>query len=103
MWHLDSTVVAQQHNATELPNGNILVSPWTYNRLCLRIKPGSLTLTRAQIFDNGAFRYRESFQYSRAIEIDRATKNIVWQWHASSKVSSATFMENININLSKPR
>lgn len=26
MWHLDSTVVAQQHNATELPNGNILVS-----------------------------------------------------------------------------
>jgi len=27
IWHLDSTVVAQQHNATELPNGNILVSP----------------------------------------------------------------------------
>jgi hypothetical protein len=26
IWHLDSTVVAQQHCANELPNGNILVS-----------------------------------------------------------------------------
>jgi hypothetical protein len=26
IWHLDSAIVAQQHNATELPNGNILVS-----------------------------------------------------------------------------
>ncbi|EMC98963.1 hypothetical protein BAUCODRAFT_386256 [Baudoinia panamericana UAMH 10762] len=56
IWHLDSTVVAQQHNATELPNGNIL------------------------LFDNGAFRYRESFQFSRVIEVDRQTKEIVWQW-----------------------
>ncbi|WVQ76506.1 hypothetical protein IAR50_006175 [Cryptococcus sp. DSM 104548] len=61
IWHLDSTVVAQQHNATELSNGNIL------------------------IFDNGAFRHHESFQYSRAIEIDRATRSIVWQWHAPTK------------------
>ncbi|AAW46211.1 PQQ enzyme repeat, putative [Cryptococcus deneoformans JEC21] len=61
IWHLDSTVVAQQHCANELPNGNIL------------------------IFDNGAFRHRESFQWSRAIEVDRATKEIVWQWHAPTK------------------
>lgn len=56
LWHLDSTVVAQQHCANELPNGNIL------------------------IFDNGAFRYRESFQFSRIIEVKRETKEIVWQW-----------------------
>lgn len=56
IWHLDSKVVAQQHCANELSNGNIL------------------------IFDNGAFRYRESFQFSRVIEVDRETKSIVWQW-----------------------
>lgn len=61
-WHLDSKVVAQQHCANELPDsGNIL------------------------IFDNGAFRYGESFQYSRAIEVDRATKEVVWQWTDPSK------------------
>lgn len=63
IWHLDSSVVAQQHSANELPNGNIL------------------------IFDNGAFRDRISFQFSRAIEVDRATKEIIWQWHAPQKVS----------------
>lgn len=62
LWHLDSKTVAQQHNATEIgPHGNIL------------------------IFDNGAFRFRESFQYSRAIEIDRQSKKIVWQWTDPSK------------------
>jgi hypothetical protein len=60
IWHLDSSVVAQQHNATELPNGNIL------------------------IFDNGAFRHRESFQFSRVIEVSRETKEIVWQWKEQS-------------------
>lgn len=56
IWHLDSTVVAQQHNAHELDNGNFL------------------------IFDNGAFRHRESFQFSRVIEVSRATKEIVWSY-----------------------
>lgn len=60
LWHLDSTMVAQQHNATELPNGNIL------------------------LFDNGAFRHRESFQFSRVIEICRDTKKILWQWRDAS-------------------
>ncbi|KAH9214560.1 ASST-domain-containing protein [Leptodontidium sp. 2 PMI_412] len=56
IWHLDSTVVAQQHNASELENGNIL------------------------IFDNGTFRYRESATYSRVIQVSRTTKQIVWQY-----------------------
>jgi hypothetical protein len=40
-----------------------------------------------QIFDNGAFRHGESFQFSRGIEIDRETKKIVWEWSALPKVS----------------
>lgn len=61
LWHLDSKVVSQQHCATELDSGNIL------------------------IFDNGAFRYQESFQYTRVIEVDRGSKEIVWSWNDPSK------------------
>ncbi|PWN88751.1 hypothetical protein FA10DRAFT_255118 [Acaromyces ingoldii] len=62
IWHLDATVVAQQHCASEVgPEGNIL------------------------IFDNGAFRFRESFQFSRAIEVSRTTKEVVWSWTDPSK------------------
>jgi hypothetical protein len=32
------------------------------------------------IFDNGTFRHQESAPYSRVIQVDRATKNIVWQY-----------------------
>jgi hypothetical protein len=56
LWHLDSTVVAQQHCASELDNGNIL------------------------IFDNGTFRHHESATYSRVLEVSRSTKEIVWQY-----------------------
>jgi hypothetical protein len=56
IWHLDSTVVAQQHCASELPSGNIL------------------------IFDNGTFRHRESATYSRVIEVSRSDKSIVWEY-----------------------
>ena len=56
IWHLDSTVVAQQHCASELPNGDIL------------------------IFDNGTFRHRESATYSRVIQVSRSTKRIVWEY-----------------------
>lgn len=62
VWKLDSTVLAQQHNATELENGNIL------------------------IFDNGAFRNGESITYSRVIEVDRATKQIVWKYRDRSQM-----------------
>lgn len=60
VWRLGSDVLAQQHNATELDNGNIL------------------------IFDNGAFRNGESIMYSRAIEVDVATKSIVWEYRDRS-------------------
>lgn len=56
IWHLDSTVVAQQHCASELEDGTIL------------------------IFDNGVFRYRESVTYSRVIQVDRTTQKIVWEY-----------------------
>lgn len=64
IWHLDSTVVAQQHCASELDNGNIL------------------------IFDNGTFRHRESATYSRVVEVSRATKEIVWRYRDRSNPSA---------------
>lgn len=60
VWTLGPETLAQQHNATELENGNIL------------------------IFDNGAFRGGESIMYSRAIEVDRASKAIVWEYRDRS-------------------
>jgi hypothetical protein len=62
VWKLGSDVLAQQHNATELDNGNIL------------------------IFDNGAFRSGESIMYTRAIEVNRATKKIVWEYRDRSQM-----------------
>ncbi|OBT85485.1 hypothetical protein VE02_07362 [Pseudogymnoascus sp. 03VT05] len=61
IWSLKSDVIAQQHCATELENGNIL------------------------IFDNGAYRTGESNTYSRVIEVDRKTKEIVWQYRDPSQ------------------
>lgn len=62
VWNLGPEVLAQQHNATELENGNIL------------------------IFDNGAFRGGESITYTRAIEVDRNTKKIVWEYRDRSQM-----------------
>ncbi|KAF2270505.1 PQQ enzyme repeat protein [Lojkania enalia] len=56
IWHLDSTIVAQQHCASELSNGDIL------------------------IFDNGTFRHHESATYSRVIQVKREDKSIVWEY-----------------------
>jgi hypothetical protein len=56
IWHLDSTVVAQQHCASELDNGDIL------------------------IFDNGTFRHHESATYSRVIQVDREDQSIAWEY-----------------------
>lgn len=63
---LDSTVVALQHHATELKDGSIL------------------------IFDNGVYRHHESFPYSRIIQVDRATKQIVWQYHEKNPMTFFT-------------
>jgi outer membrane protein assembly factor BamB len=56
LWSLDHPVVAQQHYPHELPNGNLL------------------------IFDNGSYKSDRSFPHSRVIEVERKTKNIVWQY-----------------------
>lgn len=62
IWDLGPEVLAQQHNANELSNGNIL------------------------IFDNGAFRAGESMPFTRAIEVDRTTKEIVWEYRDKSQM-----------------
>jgi hypothetical protein len=55
-WRLGPEVLAQQHHPTLLPNGNILV------------------------FDNGTHRVNNPFTFSRVLEIDPATKRIVWSY-----------------------
>jgi hypothetical protein len=56
IWHLDYTVVAQQHCASEMEDGSIL------------------------IFDNGTFRHHESATYSRVIQVSRDDKSIIWEY-----------------------
>jgi hypothetical protein len=56
IWHLDSTVIAQQHCASEVEDGSIL------------------------IFDNGTFRRHESATYSRVIQVSREDKSIQWEY-----------------------
>ncbi|ETN39781.1 uncharacterized protein HMPREF1541_06007 [Cyphellophora europaea CBS 101466] len=62
IWRLGPETLAQQHNATELENGNIL------------------------IFDNGAFRTGESVQFTRALEVSRETKKVVWEYRDRSQM-----------------
>jgi hypothetical protein len=56
LWHLDENVLSQQHCASELSNGNILV------------------------FDNGTHRKGSSATFTRAIEVSRETKKVEWQY-----------------------
>ncbi len=56
IWKLGGDVLAQQHFPNELPNGNIL------------------------IFDNGAHRRHTALNFSRVIEVNRQTKEIVWEY-----------------------
>ncbi|MFD8705676.1 aryl-sulfate sulfotransferase [Kitasatospora sp. NPDC059648] len=55
-WRLGPDVLAQQHYPHELGNGNILV------------------------FDNGSYRRGTSVPYSRVIEVDRASRGVVWEY-----------------------
>jgi len=55
-WRLGPEMLAQQHHPTLLPNGNILV------------------------FDNGTHRVNNPFTFSRVLEIEPATKRIVWSY-----------------------
>jgi uncharacterized protein (UPF0248 family) len=56
LWKLGAPTVAGQHAPTLLENGNIL------------------------IFDNGPHRLDDAVPYSRAIEVDPATNEIVWKY-----------------------
>lgn len=58
IWRLGAPPLAQQHAPTPLPNGNLL------------------------IFDNGTHRLDAPLPYSRVIEVDPATKEIVWSYQA---------------------
>ncbi|WP_067687923.1 arylsulfotransferase family protein [Nocardia jejuensis] len=57
----DRASVAQQHHATPLGDGKVLV------------------------FDNGTFRTGESVTYSRVVEIDLATSEITWKYQDSPR------------------
>lgn len=56
LWKFGPPELAQQHDASHLPNGNVL------------------------IFDNGAHRLNVPLPYSRVIEVDPETNEIVWQY-----------------------
>lgn len=59
LWKLGDDVLAGQHDPSMLPNGHILV------------------------FDNGTFRKRTWVTYSRVIEINPETNEIVWEYKDS--------------------
>ncbi|CAM1503626.1 Fc.00g012170.m01.CDS01 [Cosmosporella sp. VM-42] len=61
VWKVGPEILAQQHNATELENGNLL------------------------IFGNGTFCCGQSITYTRAIKIDRNSKKIVWEYYDRSQ------------------
>lgn len=66
-WRYGPAGLSHQHHATWLENGNILV------------------------FDNGCHR-RESPSHSTVIEIDRATKKVVWSYKAEPILAFFSFM-----------
>jgi len=79
IWSLGPPVIAQQHAPNELENGNIL------------------------IFDNGTSRLDHNIPYSRVIEVERASKQIVWSYQEryisdffSPLISNATRLPNGN-------
>ena len=78
-WKLGAPPLAGQHAPYMLPNGHIL------------------------LFDNGPHRLDESFPFSRVLEIDPATKSIVWKYQEqrladffSPRLSNAQRLPNGN-------
>ncbi len=59
VWQLGYETLAQQHDPSLLPNGNVLV------------------------FDNGAHRRDANLPFSRVIEVDPASNEIVWEYRDS--------------------
>jgi hypothetical protein len=79
IWSLGTPPLSGQHAPTELPNGNVL------------------------IFDNGQHRLDDALSFSRVIEVDRASKEIVWKYQDdpveyfySSRISNAQRLPNGN-------
>jgi len=79
IWRLGAPPLAHQHAPTPLPNGNLL------------------------IFDNGTHRVDMALPFSRVIEVEMATKEIVWSYEArppidfwSPYISNATRLPNGN-------
>ncbi len=79
VWKLGAPPLSGQHAPTPLPNGNIL------------------------IFDNGAHRLDESFPFSRVIEVNPRTNDIVWKYQEgvlsnffSPRISNAQRLPNGN-------
>ncbi|WP_338430902.1 aryl-sulfate sulfotransferase [Synechococcus elongatus] len=56
IWELGPDVLSHQHYPHEIDNGNIL------------------------IFDNGTYRSNVALNFSRVLEVDRATKEVVWSY-----------------------
>jgi hypothetical protein len=78
-WKLGAPPLSGQHAPNLLPNGNIL------------------------LFDNGPHRLDESFPFSRAIEVNPATNQIVWKYQEprtfnfySARISGAQRLPNGN-------
>jgi Arylsulfotransferase (ASST) len=79
IWALGAPPLAGQHAPHRLPNGNIL------------------------IFDNGPHRLDETFPFSRVLEVNPATKAIVWKYQEprpfnffSPRISNAQRLPNGN-------
>jgi hypothetical protein len=79
VWKLGAPPLSGQHAPTPLPNGNIL------------------------IFDNGPHRLDESFPFSRVIEVNPRTNDIVWKYQEgvpsnffSPRISNAQRLPNGN-------
>lgn len=79
MWKLGTPTLSGQHAPTPLPNSNLL------------------------IFDNGPHRLDQPFPYSRVIEVDPATNDIVWKYQEafppnfySDRISNAQRLPNGN-------
>ncbi len=79
LWKMGAPPLSGQHAPTPLPNGNIL------------------------IFDNGPHRLDESFPFSRLIEVDSWTSEIVWKYEEgirsnffSPRISNAQRLPNGN-------
>lgn len=80
IWEIGSEILAQQHDPSILGNGNVLV------------------------YDNGAHRLDEPIPYSRILEINPLTKEIVWEYFDKPKynffspyISGVSKLPNDNI------